>query len=235
MKAPVYNHTGKKTDTIDLPSDIFSVSSHPQVLAQYLKVYLSRQRQGTKKTKTRGDVAISTAKIYRQKGTGKARHGAKSANVFVGGAVSHGPTGLENYQLQLSQKVRRLALLTALSNQTANISIISDIDKLSSKTQSLADCLTNIVGTKTFNTLLILDQPYPTLIQAARNLPQVTPTQAKRLNAYEVVKANHLVITQESLKVLVETFTDNTNKQSNSKSNKKTITESQKKAEPRKK
>jgi len=209
MKAKVYDHTGKNTSTIELPAAIFAVKVSSQLLAQYTRVYLSRQRQATSQAKTRGEIALTKAKVWRQKGTGRARHGARSAPIFVGGGVSHGPTGDQNYQLKLSKKMRRQALLGALTSRADILTIITGLDKLSTQTKSFQTLITKITG-DTHKTLVILDQPFTSVIQAAQNIKFITLTQAKRLNAYEILNHRHLIMSQACLKLLAHPDTSTT-------------------------
>src|SRR3989344_7204583 len=114
LTVPVYEISGKEKGSLSLPKEAFSVDVNKALLAQAVRVYQSNQRQGTASTKTRGEVVGSTRKIYRQKGTGRARHGDIKAPIFVGGGVAHGPKSA-NYRKSISQKMRRIALLGALS------------------------------------------------------------------------------------------------------------------------
>src|SRR3990167_4404213 len=91
LSLSIYNIEGKEQKTVELPKEIFSVAVNPSLLAQSVRVFLVNQRQGNVSVKTRGEVIGSTRKIYRQKGTGKARHGAIKAPIFVGGGIAHGP------------------------------------------------------------------------------------------------------------------------------------------------
>src|SRR5664280_2511271 len=91
LKLSVFNTSGKVLESISLPKEIFGVDINKQIMTQAVRVYLANQRRGTVKTKSRGEVKISTRKIYRQKGTGRARHGAASAPIFVGGGIAFGP------------------------------------------------------------------------------------------------------------------------------------------------
>src|SRR5579884_516617 len=91
LTAVVVGITGKSAGNITLPKEIFGAKVNPQLMSQAVRVYLANQRQGNAATKTRGEINMTTAKWYRQKGTGRARHGAKSAPIFVKGGVAHGP------------------------------------------------------------------------------------------------------------------------------------------------
>src|SRR5260221_7335072 len=99
----------------DITSVLFDAASSASTVAQAVRVYLGNQRQGTAKVKTRGEVERTKKKWYKQKGTGGARHGARSAPIFVGGGVSHGPTGTTDWSLKMSKPMRKVALRTALS------------------------------------------------------------------------------------------------------------------------
>ena len=206
LTAPTYDHTGKKLAPTTLNTQVFSVKASPHLLALAVKAYLANQRQATRAVKTRGQVDYSTAKLWRQKGTGRARHGSRRAPIFVGGGVAHGPTGKEQYRQKLTQKMRRKALLASLSQKQTNhcISIVKNVDKVPAKSKAALN-LVQQIAPDSRKILLILHQPIGSLIQAARNLPHVTTTQVKRLNTYEVLNHHHLIFTQESLQLLPQT------------------------------
>ena len=114
LKQSVYDTKGNLAESIVLPKEIFDVKVNDPLMAQAVRVYLANQRRGTVKTKSRGEVKISTRKIYRQKGTGRARHGAASAPIFVGGGIAFGPRQ-RDYSLKLNQKMKKAALFIQLS------------------------------------------------------------------------------------------------------------------------
>src|SRR3989338_11153263 len=101
LTAQVFQPEGGKSGTINLPEQLFAAKVNPQLMAQAVRVFLSNQRKAHAKSKTRGEIIRTTRKWYRQKGTGRARHGAQSAPLFVGGAKAHGPRGHQNYQLDM--------------------------------------------------------------------------------------------------------------------------------------
>src|SRR3989337_4248642 len=115
ISAPTINIKGTDAEKTVLPKDVFEKKVKPVILAQAVRVWLSNQRAANAKTKTRTEVSKTTAKMYKQKGTGRARHGSYSAPIFVGGGVAHGPTGGENWKLKLPAKMTKKALLGALS------------------------------------------------------------------------------------------------------------------------
>lgn len=205
LSAPLYDLTGKKIGQTKLSPDIFGAKVNLNLLTQAVRVYQFRQRQGTKKAKTRGEIAKTTQKVWRQKGTGRARHGSRRAPIFVGGGVAHGPTGIENYNLKLTRRMRRQALISALSDHAAqgHVLALEDLTKFDGKTQTLNLLLTSLkLIPGSGKILLILDQPLPPVIQAGRNLKTLSVTQSKRLNVYEVLAHSHLIFSQAALKTL---------------------------------
>jgi large subunit ribosomal protein L4 len=184
---------------------------NPKLLAQAIRVYLANQRQGTSKVKTRGEVSRTTRKWYRQKGTGNARHGAKDANIFVGGGVSHGPTGLENWKRRLTAQFRKQALAAALTASSSNIYLNDEIENLSGKTKEAVTLLEQVVAK--FNDknkfklsqnklLIVTDQKTDQQQRALANIPNVTLISAKLLNALAVAKAHQIIITSKAMVVL---------------------------------
>src|SRR3989344_3133463 len=124
MTVPVYSLVGKETGTLKLPKEIFGVKVNKQLLAQALRVYMTNQKNMTASTKTRGEIKMTTAKWFKQKGTGRARHGAKSAPIFVGGGVAFGPRP-RNVRLALPQKMKKAALLSAISVKTEDLDVLT--------------------------------------------------------------------------------------------------------------
>ena len=112
VSVPMYDNKGAKSGTFALPKEIFGAKVNDDLMAQAVRVYLANQRQGNAHTKSRGEINLTTGKWYRQKGTGRARHGAKSAPIFVGGGVAHGPRK-KDYTLSLSKNMKKAAVKSA--------------------------------------------------------------------------------------------------------------------------
>lgn len=206
LTVDVYTSKGTKSGTTKLPKEVFDKPTSDVLLSQAVKVHLSNQRQNTKRTQTRGQVSYSTRKIWRQKGTGRARHGSRRAPIFVGGGSAHGPTGNENYSKKLPKKMRRQALLGALTlkQQDKQITVIKDITALEPKTKSMQAMLQKVFKypTDTKKALIILDKPHQNVIQSSRNLDGITTTQANRLNVFEVLNHPTIIISQDALKLI---------------------------------
>lgn len=207
LTAKLYTTSGKSTQTITLAPEVFGVNINTELIALAIRVYQANQRQSTSKVKTRGEVVRTTKKIWRQKGTGRARHGDKGAPIFVGGGVAHGPTGAENYTLKLPKKMRQLALKSALTQalQSDKIKVIDNLDSTSHQTKKMSDVLKNLSATSG-KSLLLLESSIKSIINAGSNLPKLSISQAKRTNTFEIVNADHIIIHKPALDTLYEMF-----------------------------
>lgn len=211
LKQNVYSAAGRVLESITLPKEIFGLSENKQLLSQAVRVYLANQRSGTAHSKSRGEVNISTRKIYRQKGTGRARHGAASAPIFVGGGVAFGPKQ-RDYSLKLSKNARRKALFTALSAKLSNgeIKVVAGFEKLEPKTKEVAQALSKLdLNGKKVNLLLITpdtSEKYENVVKAARNIEGVEIRPSNLLNTYEVLRARELLLMKDAINALKENF-----------------------------
>lgn len=202
MKLPLLS-LANESKTVTVSEALFAVRPNLELIAQAIHVYRMNQRQGGAKTLRRGEVALTTKKMYRQKGTGRARHGAASAPIFVGGGVAHGPTGMENWKRSLPTVLSRKAVVHALSAQAQekNVVILSDLEKLVGKTKEAAAFLKQYAAGKKHVTI-VLDQGHEAVVRALKNIPEVTLTRASRLNTFEVASANLVMIMQPALTAL---------------------------------
>jgi large subunit ribosomal protein L4 len=208
LTTDVLNVNGEKVESITLPKAIFGVKVNPTLIAQAVRVYLVNQRQGTASTKTRGEVSYSTRKIYRQKGTGRARHGGRGAPIFVKGGVAHGPKP-KKYALSLPKKMKRAALFAALSGKVkeGDIKVVSGLEKMKVKTKLFAQAFhTWAINEKNRNTLLVLPEQMETVLKGARNLEGVTITTAQNINTYEVLKHKTIIFMKEAIAIVEKTF-----------------------------
>lgn len=196
---------GAEQGTVELPADLFEAKIHRHVMWQVVTTYLNNQRQGTSQVKTRGMVSGGGKKPFRQKGTGRARQGTSRSNVMVGGARAFGPTP-RDYHHDLPKKTRRLALRSALSVRAkeGKVTILTEPGVAEGKTRELAGLLQrlNLAGTRC---LLVLEANDPLVVRAARNLQGLTTTSAGQVNTYEVLHADHVLITSPALDALKET------------------------------
>lgn len=199
--AKLVDIAGNFLSDFELPVSIFDATQNKALLAQYIRVYLANQRAGTRDTKTRSEVKYSTRKIYRQKGTGRARHGSKRAPIFVGGGITFGPHQ-NDFSLSMNKKEIRQALLCALSQKASdsNIFIIDNVET-TSKTKQIADFLKNLKINQN-RTMFASSTPETAMRKASRNLTGVVSIMSVNLNPYEVLRSRNLIFTKDSLQEL---------------------------------
>ncbi len=192
-----------KLSTMIVSDEVFGSKANDQLLSQAIRVYLSNKRQGTSKVKTRGEVTGSRRKIWKQKGTGNARHGAKSAPIFVGGGVAHGPKGIENWDLKLSRHMKKKALIVALSLQFENIFVTDNLKDLDGKTKTAAKLLKDlsIFGKKV---LLATDGNNDLVRRAFGNIQKVNIMDGSLVNALDVASADAVIFSKDAVKSLEE-------------------------------
>lgn len=208
LTIPVYSVDGKETGNLILPKEIFSVEASPKLLAQYVRVYLANHRQGTASTKTRGEVSGSTRKIYKQKGTGRARHGDIKAPVFIGGGVVGGPKP-RDFSLKINKKQKKRSLFYSLTLKLKGNEILGISDeffKLEPKTKKIAGFLKTMRLEGKHVLFILPKMEKNNLILAARNLAKVHILDPKLLNAYDVLKSKIIFLNTEVLNVLKQRF-----------------------------
>jgi large subunit ribosomal protein L4 len=203
LSLSIYNIEGIEQKIITLPKEVFFVSASSQLLAQAIRVHLVNQRQGNVSVKTRSEVIGSTRKIYRQKGTGKARHGAIKAPIFVGGGVAHGPKQ-KDYNLKFNKKEKKIALFGALSKKLKEKKIFGLEDKalmIKPKTKIFTNFLKQLKLLGQNNLIVLLKMERNNLILAMRNIPRISFVDARSLNPYLVLQTNNIIFIENSLEV----------------------------------
>ena len=204
-----FDTKGKVAKTLDLPKEIFGAKVNDKLMAQAVRVYLANQRSGTAKTKDRGEVHGSTRKIWRQKGTGRARHGSKKAPIFVHGGIVFGPTP-RDFSLKLAKKMKRLALFSALTAKLkkGEIKGISGFEKLAPKTKIVAASIKNL-GINDKKILLVMpssSKEFENFYRGSRNIEGLKILNANLLNVYEVLDNKLILLMADALKVMENTF-----------------------------
>lgn len=208
LKADIYNLHGEAVAKTSLPAEIFAAKVNPFLLAQAVRVYQTNQRLGTHATKTRAEVVASTRKIYRQKGTGRARHGAISAPIFRGGGIAHGPKP-RDYSLNLPAKMRRQALFGALTEklQCKEVKVLRGLKNIEAKTKKMHETLVNLkLEAGKDRILLVAPQNFQNIKLASGNIQNLSVENARLLNAYEILSCKNLIIMEESIPVLANHF-----------------------------
>jgi large subunit ribosomal protein L4 len=201
MLVPMYNTKGEEVGEAELLPDIFEVPVNVPLMHQALVRQLANARQGTHKAKSRGEINRTKAKWYRQKGTGRARHGSRNANLFVGGGVAHGPVP-RRYTKKMPRNMRRAALRSALSVKAADnqIVVVDELDIEAPKTKEMMAILQNLGLDE--RVLILLPERNEPVEKSARNLPQVRTLQAGYLNIRDLFGYDHLLMPVDALQVV---------------------------------
>ncbi|MFD0939657.1 MULTISPECIES: 50S ribosomal protein L4 [Pedobacter] len=207
MEVKVVNITGKETGAkVQLPESVFGITPSDHAIYLDVKQYLANQRQGTHKSKQRNEIAGSTRKLYKQKGTGGARAGSIKSPLFNGGGRVFGPQP-RDYSFKLNKKLKSLARKSALSYKAIDNSVVVledfTFDNIKTKNYiNLVNAL-NLAGEKT---LLVLPAQNNNIYLSSRNIQKAKVTTADQLNTYDVLNAGKLLLTADSLKTLEEAF-----------------------------
>mgnify|MGYP000433337424 CR=1 FL=1 len=204
MKLHVINIDGENTNDIELSDKIFSLKPRKKVIQSVIDWQINRFKSRTAKTKQRGEVKGSTAKIYAQKGTGGARHSSRKAPIFVGGGVAHGPKGAVYSVKKINKKIKKLGLLHLLSEKKKDNSlfVVEDFKKEITKTKIFSQFLKRH---KLSNLLIIPDKDSKSkIIKSVRNIPNLKIIDQEGANIYDLLKYKNVVFTITSIKLLQE-------------------------------
>ncbi len=203
MELKVLQTDGKESGrSVKLNKEVFGIEPNDHAIYLDVKNYLANQRQGTSKTRGRSEVRGSRKKIYRQKGTGSARHHSRSAPIFVGGGRVFGPAP-RSYGFKLNKKLKKLARMSALTYKAKekNITVIDRAELEKPGTGAYRSILDNLkVGDK--KTLFVLGESDNNLYLSSRNLKQSKVIAATDINTYDILHAQHLVLLEGALPVI---------------------------------
>jgi len=207
MELSVYNIAGQETGRkVALNEAIFGVEPNEHAIYLDVKQYLANQRQGTHKSKERGEISGSTAKLKKQKGTGTARSGSIKSPVFRGGGRVFGPRP-RNYGFKLNKKLKQLARKSALAIKASNnkISIVEDFNLEAPKTKQIVEIFNNM-KIEERRVLIVLNEANENVVLSSRNLKNVDVVEAKDLSTYAIMKASSVMFFETSVQGLDEMF-----------------------------
>lgn len=200
MKQTVVNMKNTKVGEVELPDAVFSVKPNTALLYEAVKMQLANRRFGNASTLNCGAVSGSTKKIYKQKGTGQARHGSRKHNIFVGGGVAFGPRP-RDYSYEMPKKARRGALRAALAQKYADgkLVVIDRWELPQAKTKHMAHILKafGVAGV-----LLVLEQRDENIERSARNLPGVSCVESRQLAVLDLMNHDHVIFTKNAVEQL---------------------------------
>ncbi len=208
MKAPLKNMQGQEVGTVELPDEIFNIEPNQAVMHQALVRQLANKRQGTHKTKTRGEVRGGGRKPWRQKGTGRARQGTIRAPQWRGGGTVFGPSP-RSYAKRMPRKMRRLALRSALSVKAGDEQIVV-LDELSFDAPRTKDMVAvlDALGVER-NALLLLPEANDTIELSARNLPYVKTLRATYINVRDLLGYQTVIMPRQAIDVIADFLGEN--------------------------
>ena len=207
-KIEMLNLNGEKVKDIKLKDNIWGIEPNDAVLHNAIVLNMSNSRQGTASTKTRSEVRGGGRKPWRQKGTGNARQGSIRATQWRGGGIVFGPNPDRNYTKKMNKKEKRLALLSALSYKVIDneLIVIDDLKFETSKTKEMVNLLTNL-NIEVNKVLVVVEELTENVCLSARNLANVKVVTYKEVNAFDLVSADNMLITEAALNKLEEVLT----------------------------
>ncbi len=202
MQVPVIDQTGKQVSTTELPADIFEVDVNTGLMHQAYVRQMANARLGTHKVQRRGEVSRTSAKWYRQKGTGRARHGSRDATQFVGGGRPKGPRP-RKYTKDMPKKMRRQAIRCALSAllRDNQIVVVNDLTIDAPKTKAMRQMLDAMVGADQ-SVLVLLAQRNENIERSVRNLPDAQTLRANYLNIRDLLQYDKVILPLDALDVI---------------------------------
>jgi len=202
MSIPVVNMQGEKVGEVELRSDIFEAPINIPLMHQALVRQLANARLGTHKTKTRSENNRSKSKWYRQKGTGRARHGSRNAPIFVGGGIAHGPRP-RSYEKKMPRKMRQAALRSALTAKAAEgqLVVVDALTMAAPKTKEMANAL-SLMAPDGGKSLVVLSERNEPVELSVRNLATARSLRAHYVNIRDLLNSDTVIVSLASLKVI---------------------------------
>lgn len=208
MKVKVYNQEGKEAGTMELPEAVFGLKWNGDLVHQVVVGQLANRRAGTAHAKTRGEVRGGGRKPWRQKGTGRARHGSIRSPIWIGGGVSHGPRSDKNYSKKINKKMAKKALFTVLSAKVRDneFIVVDELGFAEGKTKHAANLIKNFSSQEAFQkmkkgngVLVALPVSRQAVKRAFRNLPYAETDEARNLHAAEVLKYRYVMVPKDAV------------------------------------
>ena len=207
MKIDTYNQNGEKVGTMELPDAIFGVEINPTLLHQAVVAQMANMRKVIAHAKDRSEVRGGGKKPWRQKGTGRARHGSRRSPIWVGGGVTFGPTKYKNFKKKINVKMKRKATLMALSGKARDeeLIVLDKIELTAPKTKEMAIVVDKVVpDLKT--ALCMLPEKNETIQRAGRNIADFKVVNTGNINVVDLLNHKYLVLTQDTIATLTKKY-----------------------------
>ncbi len=214
MEAVIYNQTGKEAGKLKLPENLFGLPKNETLVHQVVTAMMGNARQSSAHTKNRGEVSGTGKKPWRQKGTGRARHGSRRSPIWVGGGISHGPRNDKNYERKVNKKMRAKALFTVLSEKLRGnqVLFVDSIAPKDSKTREAKKIISSLKSIKGFEKLenkknacfIALNEMEEATVKGFRNFGNVEVGLAKDINPMDVLSYKYVIFAnpEETIKTL---------------------------------
>ena len=204
-KTALLNTKGEQVGEIELSDNIFGIEVRPDIMHRAVVNYLANQRLGTSSTLTRAEVAGGGRKPWRQKGTGRARHGSIRSPIWRKGGITFGPKP-RAYKYKLPKKLKRLALKSALSSKVVEneIIVLEDLTMEAPKTKEMVQILSNVKADK--KSLIVIASKDENVEKSARNIPGVKAINLNTLNVYDILNHDNLIMTKDAVMKVQEVY-----------------------------
>lgn len=206
-RVTLYNQEGKEVDQIELDASLFDVKISPALVHEAVVAQTANSREAIAHTKDKSEVAGTGKKPWKQKGTGRARHGSRRSPIWIGGGITFGPRNDRNFSLKMNKKARRKALAMVLSDKvnTGHLIAVEQLTVADGKTKHLSTLLKNlpVAGEKT---LILVEPSNRETSAAARNIPHVQTLPIHALNVVDLLKKPHILISKEGIEILTQLF-----------------------------
>lgn len=211
MKVKVYNQNGKEVEEMQLPAEIFGLKLNKDLVHQAVVAQMANSRKVIAHTKTRAEVRGGGKKPWRQKGTGRARHGSIRSPIWRGGGVTFGPTKERNFSQKINKKMKRKALLMVLSGKAkdSELIVLDDLKLEAPKTKMMARVFDNLVKAKKDikkGALIALDKKDDNVVKAVKNISKMDTIGIGSLNVVDLLSKKYLVVTKEGVEKMKEVF-----------------------------
>ncbi len=207
VKVTVYNLEGKKVKDLELDKSIFEVEVKTEVIHKVVKAQLANRRNVVAHVKDRSEVRGGGAKPWKQKGTGRARHGSNRSPIWIGGGVTFGPSSSRNFKQKINKKEKRKALLMTLSSKVNDKKLVL-VDEFKMEKISTKNFIKNIskLPIKDNKVLLVLDKKDEKVIKSVKNIPSVKSTNTGNLNIYDILKYDSLLMTVSAVESIEKNY-----------------------------
>ncbi len=212
MEFKIHNQKGQEVGKANLPSEIFELKINSDLIHQVVMAQMANARNVIAHTKDRSEVSGGGVKPWRQKGTGRARHGSIRSPLWRGGGITFGPTKERNFKKKINKKMRRKALFMALSSKVKDnqMVLLDKLELVEAKTSQMSEVLNDlklIFGSDFYKgTLIVLSEADETIIRASRNIPKIKTIGARNLNTLDVLNYKHLILLNDSVSLIKETY-----------------------------